>query len=106
RGADRWVTGEGQLHSRREDAHARRAARRLRLEHEHGLRMAELARDRLHRGIAQSIGVEHDGERITGEPLLGEYIERSERELHESTSPDQIIASDCARGRATGAACA
>ncbi len=47
--ADGRMAGKWQLQCRREDAHARGAAGGFRLEHEYGLRMAELACDRLHR---------------------------------------------------------
>ena len=45
-----------------------RAMRRIaRRQHEHGLGMVELARDRLHRGGVEALRVEHDRERIAGE---------------------------------------
>ena len=77
RGADRRMAGERQFHGGREDAHAHRAAG-SRLEHEHGLGKAEFSRDRLHPGVVQRIGVEHDGKRIAGEAPLSEHVESRE----------------------------
>src|SRR4051812_26251448 len=70
RGADGRVTRERKLGARREDAHARGAAEAIRLEYEHGLGIAELARDRLHRFGFELIGVEHHGQRIARKALL------------------------------------
>src|SRR5262245_64757890 len=64
--ADGWMAREGELGAGREDAHARGAAEIVRLEHEYGLRVAELARDRLHRLGLELVGVEHHRERVAG----------------------------------------
>jgi hypothetical protein len=76
-GADGRMAGEWQLHARREDAHARGAAGR-RLEHEDRLRMAELARDRLHAAIVEGVGIEHDRKRVALEAPVREHVEGRE----------------------------
>jgi hypothetical protein len=82
RGPHRRVACERQLARRGEDANAGAVGRVLGREHEHRLRMVELARDRLHRRRLQSIAVEHDGERIAGEAPVGEHVERHELPAH------------------------
>jgi len=47
-----------------------------------GFGMAELACDRLHRIGFEPIGVEHHRERIAGEALVGEHVERCKRQFH------------------------
>src|SRR5690349_14565883 len=64
RGADGRMTRERKLRARREDAYAGGAGEAIRLEHEHCLGIAELARDRLHRFGFKLVGVEHHCERI------------------------------------------
>ena len=48
--------------------------------HEDGFRQVELARDGLHLGVGEAIGIQHDGQRIAGETAIGENVERVELE--------------------------
>ena len=73
--ADGRMSGEGHLYGRSEDAHARRVRVVLRLGDEHGLGQVELARDRLHARRVEAVGVEHNGQRVAAEPLVGEHVE-------------------------------
>jgi hypothetical protein len=45
--------------------------------------VVELARDRLHRGRVERVGVEHHGERVAGKAPVGEHVERREAPAHE-----------------------
>ena len=83
RGADRRMTGEGKLARRREDAQLGAVRLVGRRKHEHGFGEIELARDRLHRGGVEPVGIEHDGERITGKAPGREHVERDEAAAHE-----------------------
>jgi hypothetical protein len=47
----------------------------LRLQHEHRLGEIELARDRLHAARVEPVGLQHHGERIAAEALVGEHVE-------------------------------
>ena len=85
-GSDRGVAGERQFPLRRKDPHARGIDRIPRLEDEHGLGQVELSGDRLHAGVVQPGGVEHDGERIASERRLGEYVKRLKRAPHKRKS--------------------
>ena len=67
RGADRRMPGEGKLLRGREDADAGGMRGVLSGADEDRLRQIELARDRLHRRVIEAIGIEHDGQRISGE---------------------------------------
>lgn len=49
---------------------------------EHCLRMAELARDRLHRNGVEVFGVEDNRERVAGEAARGEHVEGDETAAH------------------------
>ena len=75
RRADRRMPGEGKLLRRRQDADARGMRRVFRREHEDRLRQIELARDRLHRRVIETVRIEHDGERISRERAIGEDVE-------------------------------
>ncbi len=86
RRADGRVAGEGKLARRREDAHARRMRRVLGRQHEDRLRQIELARDRLHRLAVETLGIEHDGERVPGKRPVGEYVEDFVAAFHVSSS--------------------
>ncbi len=87
RGADGRMAGEGQLALRREDAHARRVRRVLRLQHEDRLGQVQLARDRLHLLGVERIGIADDGQRIAAEAAIGEDVERVQRQRHASIIP-------------------
>ena len=84
RGPDRRMAGERQFARRREDAQPRPLLGIVRGQHEHGLRQVEFARDRLHGGGVEAVGVEHDGQRIAGEWLGGEDIEGEEAAAHDA----------------------
>ena len=77
------MTGERQFARRREDAQLRAVRLVRRRKHEHGFGQVELARDRLHRGGVEPVRLEHDRERIAGEALVGEHVERDEAAAHE-----------------------
>ena len=87
RGSDRGMAGERQFALGRKDPHPRGVDRVPRLEDEHGLGQVELGGDRLHAGVVESIGVEHDGEGIASERRLGEHIERLKPARHQDESP-------------------
>jgi hypothetical protein len=82
RRSNRWMAGERQFSRRREDPEACRIGGSPRIEDEYGFGQVELGRDRLHGGIVEAFGVEHDGERIAGERRLGEDVERKEPPRH------------------------
>ena len=46
-----------------------------RLPNESGLRQIELARNRLHAGAIQRVGIEHDGGRVALQGRLGEHVD-------------------------------
>ena len=58
-----------------------------RRQHKHRLRKIEFARDRLHRGGVKPVGVENDRERIAGEALRREDIERDKTPAHAAPQP-------------------
>ncbi len=82
RRADSRMSGEGNLALRREDSHARRVRRILRLQHEDRFREVQLAGDCLHLIGAEGIGIADDGKRIAAEAAVGEDIERVQRQGH------------------------
>jgi hypothetical protein len=77
------MAGERQLPRRREDAKPRAMLRIVRRKREHRFRKVELARDRLHRGGVEPRGFEHDSQRIAGEALCGEHVQREEAAAHD-----------------------
>ena len=76
RRSDRRMAGEGQFAPGREDADIGPLSRIRRRKDEHRLGQIELARDRLHAVRIEPLGVQHDGERIAGEAIGRENIER------------------------------
>jgi hypothetical protein len=49
---------------------------RIRRQHENGFRQVELARDRLHPRGVETLGVEHDSQRIAFQRRAGEDVEQ------------------------------
>ncbi len=80
---DRRMAGELQLPHRRENPHPRAVTGVGGCEDEHRLGMIELAGNRLHGRRVDPLGVEHDRERIAGEPPVGENVERCEPPAHD-----------------------
>jgi hypothetical protein len=80
------VAGEGQLLGRREDARAHRRGVRRRDE-EGRLREAELARDALHRGRVEIVGVAHHRQRVSGVERFGEDVDDVEAVRHGDGHP-------------------
>src|SRR5437016_6379557 len=74
------MTGEGQLDLGGEDAHAAEMPRVLRRQHEGRFGEVELARERLHRALAEPAGVGEHGELVSTERLLGENV--ADHEFH------------------------
>lgn len=70
------MAGEGHFIAGGEDADFRRAPGVVRRQHEAGLGVIELARDRQHRVVGESAAVHHHRELVAGEALFGEYVER------------------------------
>ena len=75
RRANRRVAGEGQLGGGREDARVRHVHRVARRQQEDRLRQVELARDGLHRGLVEVLGLADHGQRVAGERAGGEHVE-------------------------------
>jgi hypothetical protein len=80
--AHRRVAREGQLPAGGEDAQARPVAGLGGRQHEHRLGQVELPRDGLHGGRVEAVRIEHHGERVAGEPVLGEHVEGDEAARH------------------------
>jgi hypothetical protein len=76
RSADRRVTGKGKFARRCEYPQPCGIDGIVRLQHENRLGQVEFARDRLHASAIEPVAIEHDGQRIAGERVLGEDIER------------------------------
>ena len=66
---DRGVPDEARFGARREEAHAQIVISAVRLEHERGVGVVELARDGEHLGVGERVGVEHDARGIAGEAI-------------------------------------
>ena len=82
RRADGRVAGEGQFVLRREDAQRGAVPLRLGRRDEHRFRQVELAGDALHARVVETLRIEHHGERVSGERLLGEDVQRGEAAAH------------------------
>jgi len=80
--SDGRMAGERQLARGREDAQPRAVRTILRWQHKDSLRVVEFARDRLHGGGVEPVGIEHDRKRIAGKAPIGENVERCETALH------------------------
>ena len=76
RGSDRRVAGEGQFPPGRKDADRGGIGGIVRRENEDGFGQVELARDRLHAGVGEAVGVQYDRQRIAGKSRVGEHVER------------------------------
>ena len=74
-GGDGGVTDEARLGARREEAHAQFMIRAVRLEHERGVGIVELARDGEHLRVGECIGIEHHARGIAGEAFGGERVD-------------------------------
>ena len=86
RSPDGRMARERQLARGREDAQAGAVGRIGRRQHEHGLGVIELARNGLHRGGVERVGVEHDRERIAGEAALREHVEGGIAIFHDASA--------------------
>ena len=75
RGADAGMAGERHFAARAEDADAVARLGRRGRKHEGGFGQPRPARDGLHRGVVQAVGVEHHRQRIAGAGTIGEHIE-------------------------------
>src|SRR4051812_47837492 len=71
----RGVADEAGLGARREETHAQLVIGAIRLEHEGGICIVELARDGEHFRVAKRIGVQHHARRISRETLGGEGVD-------------------------------
>jgi hypothetical protein len=54
----------------------------------------ELVRNGLHGADIETLGVEHDRERIAGEAAVGEYVKRDETPAHEGSSSSLVAKCD------------
>lgn len=59
-----------------------------RRQHEYGFRQIELASDGSHARGIESVRIEYHGERIAGERLIGEDVEREIAALHRISLSD------------------
>ncbi len=73
-GSQRRVTGEGELHRGREDADPCVRRRAGWTKDKRGLREVGLARERLHRRGVDVVGIGEDGQRVSREWAVGEYV--------------------------------
>src|SRR5512139_354613 len=90
------MTGEGQFPTRGKDANARAVRSLAGGKDEHRLGVIELVRDGLHAGSIETVGIEHDRERIAGEAAISEHVERDETPAHSPShrsSPRRPVAS-------------
>ena len=74
RRSDRGMPGGRQLVARREDPHAHVGALTLGRQHERRLRKVHLLGHRLHRGGGESASVQHHGELVAAEEMVGEHV--------------------------------
>src|SRR3954451_12633878 len=88
------MTGKRQFAARREDTDAGAMSGVARRKDEHGLRVIELVRNRLHGAGVETLGVEHDRERIAGKSTVGEYVKRDETPAHEVSSSSLVAKCD------------
>ena len=75
-----WVTGEGKLGCRSEDAHRVTIAPGLR--DEGRLRESDLSGDCLHQPGGKIDRIWHDTELVSGERSVGEYVDQPKRDAH------------------------
>ena len=76
------MTGERQFPTRGKDANARAVRSLAGGKDEHRLGVIELVRDGLHAGSIETVGIEHDRERIAGEAAISEHVKRDETPAH------------------------
>ena len=84
-GADIGVASERNFRTHGKNSYLRIMRAIGRRQHEGGLRIIELAGNRLHLRSRQPAGVEHHGERIAAEGAVGEYIDGDVAALHVDT---------------------
>src|SRR5688572_12892686 len=79
------MTDEAGLGARREKTQAQVVICTIRLEHEGGIRIVELARDGEHLGVGEHVRIEHHARGIAGEAIRrkGVYLEDSDAAAHE-----------------------
>src|SRR4051812_19923618 len=94
RRADRRMAGKRQLAARRKDTNAGAMSGIAGWKDEHSLRVIELVRNGLHGAGIETLGVEHDRERIAGKAAVGEYVKRDETPAHEVSSSSLVAKCD------------
>jgi hypothetical protein len=76
------MAGEGYLAGRGKDAQAHTVPGLCGRGDEHSLREVEFAGDRLHALVVQALCVQEDGERIAGQYLSSDNVDRVEMACH------------------------